>query len=345
MKALVYYGPLDMKVVDWEEPVPEAGEALLKVKAVGICGSDVHGYLGLTGRRIPPMIMGHEVVAEVVQAAEEGLHYQAGDQVFVDPITVCGVCENCQEGHTSICLNKKNIGVLTDNGAFCEYIVMREENLIAMPKGVDAKIGVLAEPFSVALHAVNQLNQKAKKIKYAAVIGAGVIGMCTAAVLKERYPEAEVVVTDVDYKRLNRCKDILGDKIHTADLKELGYDGIRAHYAQNGFDIVMEAVGIEPTVNGALELAKSKGSVVLIGNNQKSIQLTYQQIVTRELQVFGTYGFTHEDLEASIAKFSERNYAEKMVDAVVPLTDAKMYFDKLADKANDLLKVVVEPVR
>lgn len=343
MKALVYYGPCDMKVVDYENPGPKAGEVLLKVKAVGICGSDVHGYLGLTGRRIPPMIMGHEVTAEVVSTTKADSRYQPGDLVFVDPITVCGACENCQEGNTSICLNKQNIGVLSDNGAFCGYIVIREENLIPVPAGIEPKIGVLAEPFSVALHGVNQLPMKIKTIRNAAVIGAGVIGICTAAVLKERYPGIKVVVADVSQKRLDRCSQVLDGGVDTIDLSKNGYDEVRNQYTKSGFDLVMEAVGVEPTVNGALALAKSKGYIVLIGNNQGSIQLAYQQIVTRELQIYGTYGFTHEDLEESMKAFGHRPYAANMIDEVVPLEQAREYFDKLAGKDHDFLKVVVDP--
>ena len=343
MKALVYYGPSDMKLAEYEKPVPKKGEVLLKSKAVGICGSDVHGYLGLTGRRIPPMIMGHEVVALVEETTLENSRYQKGDLVFVDPIITCKTCENCQEGYYSICLNKSNIGVLEVDGAFCEYFIMVEENLIPMPDGVRAEVGVLAEPFSVALHAVKQLTMPAGKVNTIAVIGAGVIGMCTAAVAKDIYRDAKIVIMDVAKKRLDRCHKILGGAVETQDLTAKSYEDIRDAYTSSGFDIVLEAVGVGPTVNGSLTLVKSKGEVVLIGNNQKDINLYYQQIVTRELRVYGTYGFTHRDLEESILKFKDRSYAASMVDKIVPLEEAVSYFDELANPDNDYLKIIVDP--
>lgn len=344
MKALVYKGPCNMSIEQYPEPVLTKGRVLLRSKAVGICGSDVHGYLGITGRRIPPMIMGHEVVAEVVECADLNSRYRPGDLVFVDPIEVCGVCENCRDGYTSICLNKVNIGVLEIDGAFCEYFTMKEDNLIQMPNGVDPEIGVLAEPFSVAFHAASQLTVKQEQVGTIAIIGSGIIGICTAAIMTEKFPNTKVVVMDVMQNRLERCKSILGS-VQIENLSGISYGEIKTKYAPNGFSVVMEAVGIESTVSGALDILKNHGEAVLIGNSQKEIKLHYQQIVTRELRVYGTYGFTHEDLVESVQKFSVRPYAAKMVDKVVSLDEAKDYFDILANKNNTFLKIVVDPTK
>ncbi|MGI6070799.1 MAG: zinc-dependent alcohol dehydrogenase [Blautia sp.] len=342
MKALVYYGPSDMRMIDWKDPKPEDGEVLLKSIAVGICGSDVHGYLGLTGRRIPPMIMGHEVVAEVVENKKQGSRYKKGDLVFVDPISVCKTCENCRNGNTSICLNKKNIGVLDVDGAFCEYFKIKEENLILLPADVPTKVGVLAEPFSVALHGVCQLDEW-QRPESIAVIGAGVIGLSTAAVLHERYPEAVIVLIDLSKKRLERGHEVLGGFLNTESLEDSTYEKMKHKYTSFGFDAVFEAVGVEPAVNGALDLVKSKGTVVLIGNNQKNIHMNYQQIITRELIIKGTYGFTHEDLEESIKAFSRRPYAAAMIDGTISLEQAKTAFDELAENGENYLKLIVDP--
>ena len=155
MKALVYEGPWQMPVRDVAEPQPGANEVVVAVKAVGVCGSDVHGYTGSTGRRIAPMIMGHEFTG-VVSAVGNGVtRSKVGDRVVVQPLTTCGVCANCRAGMSNVCTNRTGLGMMDVDGAWADAVRVPVNQLYTLPPEVSWEQGSLVEPLSVALHAIN----------------------------------------------------------------------------------------------------------------------------------------------------------------------------------------------
>lgn len=159
MKALVYEGPHNMPICDYPMCYPEAGQVKIKVKYCGICGSDLHGYTGASGRKIPPMVMGHEFSGVVTELGEGVTKFKVGDRVSVLPVEYCCECEFCKRGAVNICANRRNLGVLDVDGAFTEYICMNEKFVYALPDSVSDKEGALLEPLSVAHHAVGWHSQ------------------------------------------------------------------------------------------------------------------------------------------------------------------------------------------
>ena len=155
MQALVYHGPKDLRLEEVDDVTPKPGQVKIKVKAIGICGSDVHGFLGLTGRRTPPMIMGHEFSGEVVEVTEGVKNLKVGDRVAPYPVEICGECEFCKQGKTHLCLHKKAYGVLDCNGAMAEYICVPENIAFKLDDSVPYDIGAMIEPMAVANRGVN----------------------------------------------------------------------------------------------------------------------------------------------------------------------------------------------
>ena len=149
MRALRFLAPYKLEVQEMPVPVPKDDECLLKVRACGICGSDPHGYTGKTGRRIPPMTMGHEFAAEVFETGSAVTKFKKGDRVVPQPINFCGHCENCRRGLTMLCLNKKFFGVLDTDGAMAEYVSVPEKLLYRLPEGTSFYHGALVEPYAV----------------------------------------------------------------------------------------------------------------------------------------------------------------------------------------------------
>ena len=175
MKALVYEGPNKLNYTDVPDVSPAKEEVKLRIRACGICGSDVAGYQGLTGRRLEPMIMGHEFCGEVTECAEGVKNLKPGDLVAVYPVNFCGECEMCKKGDVHLCLNKRSYGVLAENGAFAEYLCVPEKCCFPVAEGVSPVIGSLMEPLAVAYRGVGHLGDLTGKSVFLA--GTGTIGL------------------------------------------------------------------------------------------------------------------------------------------------------------------------
>jgi L-iditol 2-dehydrogenase len=210
MKALVYEGPWQLPVRDVSDPQPKPGEVVVEVKAVGVCGSDVHGYTGSTGRRIPPMIMGHEFTG-VVTAVGEGVQDQkVGERVVVQPLTTCGVCANCRAGMTNVCTNRTGLGMWDVDGAWAEAVRVPANQLYSLPSEVSWEQGSLVEPLSVSLHAVNIT--PITLMDTVVILGAGTIGLF--ALLGCRLKGAgNIIVSDLSPRRLAKAKAMGADLI------------------------------------------------------------------------------------------------------------------------------------
>ncbi|MBU4450574.1 MAG: alcohol dehydrogenase catalytic domain-containing protein, partial [Actinobacteria bacterium] len=157
MEALVYESPKNIKIKQVNDPIMHKGELLIKVKATGICGSDVHGYLGITGRRIPPMIMGHEFSGDISKTGEGVTEFSVGDRVTVQPLVFCGDCDYCKQGLTNLCISKKFYGAMDTNGSMAEYICVPQKLIYRLPDSVSYLEGAMIEPLAVAYRAVNQV--------------------------------------------------------------------------------------------------------------------------------------------------------------------------------------------
>lgn len=346
LKALVYHGPNDLRFEDALQPEPSSRKLLVRVRAVGICGSDVHGYMGLTGRRIPPMIMGHEIAGDVVAVGEEVTKFRVGDRVAVDPIICCTQCDFCLSGQTNICKSRRVIGVSmqneTINGAMAEYIAIPEHVAIKIPEELSYEQGALVDPLAVSVHGVRMGGEL--KGKTVAVIGAGQIGLFAMQAAKAFGAKAVTAIDIID-KRLSLAEELGAD--HSINAKILTQDGrdLKESCLQHGgFDVVIEAVGVAITVQQAIYLAKSGGTVVLMGLGQKEVTIDAHHVVENEIILRGTYIFVEKDGVDAIRLLKEGLVdIDKMVDCVEPLEKGPELFATLAKEDGSLFKVLMIP--
>ena len=328
MRALVYQAPWKMTLEQVPAPVAGPGEVVVDVKAVGICGSDVHGYTGSTGRRIPPMIMGHEL-SGVISATGAGVTAaKCGDEVVVTPIfPFNGIGQ------------RKVIGVFDTPGGYAEQVVVHESMLLPKPAHLSWRQAAMCEPLSVVLHAINRT--PIPLMGTVAIVGAGSIGLLT--MMAARLAGAgKIIMTDLIAHRLEMAEELGADV--TINVKEK--DPVKTILdltGGRGVDVTLEAVGLAETVQQAHKITRNGGHVTWIGNNAKMIDLDMQEVVARELTVRGTYGFSSEFPLALDAIASGRINVEPLMEAVAPLEDGLRWIDELAKGKTEMVKVILEP--
>jgi L-iditol 2-dehydrogenase len=338
MKALVYQGPWTMPLEEVPDPQPQADELLIDVRSVGICGSDVHGFIGKTGRRKPPMIMGHEFSGVVRAVGSRVSRFEPEDEVIVSPIQACGECPNCRRGLTNICTQRHVLGV-DIAGAYADSLVVKESMVFAKPAGLDWRNAAMVEPTAVALHAaeITPINL----METVAIVGVGTIGLLT--LLAARLKGAGIViVTDKSEHRLEMARALGADLTIKVD-EEDAVAAVREATDGLGADVTFEAVGYGPTVQQALSITRTGGNVTWIGNSAQMIELNMQEIVTRELTVRGTYGFNTEFARAIQAIASGRMDVASLIEQVSPLSEGPQIVHALAAGELDKVKVILEP--
>ena len=341
MRALVYQGPMTMTVEQVPDPVPGPGQVLVQVKAVGICGSDVHGFIGKTGRRKPPMIMGHEVTGVVVQVGTDVTHFGPGDRVAINPILACGMCRNCRTGRPNICLDRHALGVDLP-GAYADYVQVAERMLWPLPDELSLEAGSLVEPLAVALHAVNLT--PLRLMDTVVIVGTGTIGLLT--LMAARLAGAgTVIVTDKSAHRLNVARRLGADVTINVD-QEQPLPIVQSLTDGAGADAVIEAVGFSATVQQALSLVRPGGHVTWIGNSQPMIEMNMQSVVTREVTVQGAYAF-HDEFPQSLAAIASGriNPLPLIEETVNTLEETLTVIRDLAEGKKDPVKVVFRPDR
>lgn len=338
MKALVYHGPKDLRIDEVSNVTPKAGEVLVKIKACGICGSDVHGYLGITGRRIEPMIMGHEFSGEIVQLGEGVSNtYQLGDRVTVQPVDFCGTCENCTRGFTHMCLNKRFFGVLDVDGAMAEYLSVPEKLLYKLPDNIGFSGGALIEALAVAYCGVKKAGDL--KDKNVLIVGGGTIGQLVLSVVKTMQPKS-IILSDLSEFRLECAKKLGATHVinpQTSDFKEQ----VKACLGET-VDVAVEAVGITATVGQGMSVLKPGGTYIWIGNSSKMIEVNMQDVVTKEYKVYGSYIYTHEQFGETI-DFLANNALDlsTLITKEISVEEGPEMFEELVTAIEKYLKVVI----
>jgi len=328
-----------------EAPAPEIGEGeiLVAVKACGICGSDIHGMDGSSGRRIPPIIMGHEAAGEIAATGPGVSGWKVGDRVTFDSTVYCGECESCQSGQVNLCPNRKVLGVSCGDyrrhGAFAEYVAVPEHIVHALPGGLSYEHAAFAEPVSIALHGVNRLPLRPGDS--AVVVGAGLIGLLVVQALKAK-GAGTVVAVDLDPKRLELSKElgadatVLSGEDTPAQVRELVAN-------PDGADHAVEVVGFGPTLRIAVESVRKGGHVSCIGNLKAEVPLPLQAVVTREISLYGSCASAGEYAEAVEAVASGAIRVAPLISATAPLSEGAGWFERLYRNEEGLMKVILQP--
>jgi L-iditol 2-dehydrogenase len=343
MKALVLKDYRRFAVEDFAVPVLQSDEVLVRVRACGICGSDVHGMDGSSGRRIPPIIMGHEAAGEIAQVGNGVTGWKAGDRVTFDSTVYCGDCWYCRRGKINLCENRRVLGVSCGDyrrhGAFAEYVAVPQRILYRLPDNLSFEQAAMVEAVSVALHAVKRtpLSDAASVV----VVGTGMIGLLVVQVLRVAGCK-QIVAIDLEEGKLQLAKKLGATHTLKADEPDL-LEKIRALTEGRGADAAFEVVGLAPTVKTAIESLRKGGSVTLVGNLKPQVDLPLQAVVTRELTLFGTCGSAGEYPECLDLIASGRINVTEFVSATAPLEEGAHWFERLYAGEKGLMKVLLKP--
>ncbi|MCW5851333.1 MAG: galactitol-1-phosphate 5-dehydrogenase [Anaerolineae bacterium] len=303
MQALVFTAIRKMELQTTPAPrLTAPDDVLVRVRAVGVCGSDLHGYTGQSGRRTPPMIMGHEAAGEVVAIGPAVTNVKPGDQVAIQPVRFCGQCVFCREGKASLCANRQVLGVHpAAGGAYAEWLVWPAGCLFPMPAGMTYEQASFGEPLAVCLHALRLAD--IKPYDSVALVGSGPIGLLTLAILRT-LGLRQVFVSDVSDERLAVARS-LGASVTINPTRDNPRAVVEAHTEGLGADVSIEAVGLGVTAQQAIDVTKNGGTVVWIGNNMREIQIDMQSVVTRELRVQGTYAMNDLDFGRALGMLAD----------------------------------------
>ena len=343
MKALLLSEYKQLRIAELPQPVPGAGEVLLEVAACGICGSDVHGYDGSSGRRIPPIVMGHEAAGTVATVGSGVSGFAAGDRVTFDSTVYCGVCEFCRRGEVNLCENRQVVGVSCGEyrraGAFAEYVTVPARILYKLPAGLSFPEAAMLEAVAVALHAVHLSGSDEGRTGL--VIGAGMIGLLVLQAARVAGCST-LILADVDETRLQLGRELGADTaVNTAEADLLAE---MTRLAQGrGVDVVFEAVGRAETVAAAIDCVRKGGSVVLVGNIAKEVALPLQKVVTRQIRLQGSCASAGEYPEAMALIASGKIQVKPLISAVASLSDGPEWFERLYAREPNLMKVVLDP--
>lgn len=342
MKALRYLGPERLEVQDLPTPIPEKDEVLIRVRACGICGSDVHGYYGLTGRRIPPVTMGHEFCGEVCGLGADAKRFSVGDRVVVQPINFCGECENCKKGLTMLCLNKRFLGVLSENGAMAEYVAAPEKLLYKIPDSCSFYQGALVEPYAVAYGGRLKAGDAAGKTVL--VVGAGTIGLCVVQLIKQMAP-GKLIVSDLSEARLKTALS-MGADVAINSREEDFLEAVARITDGKMVDVSIECVGVQSSANQSIQCLRVGGTAVWLGMSQKEMTINMQDIVCSARRVLGSFNYTHKEFGevAEIVASGQLN-TDKLISKVVSLEEAVEIFPQIHQYPDDYLKVIIDPTR
>jgi threonine dehydrogenase-like Zn-dependent dehydrogenase len=343
MRALVHTAPLQFNLRDVPEPKPDDEEVLVRVKACGICGSDVHGYTGKTGRRIPPIIMGHEAAGVVEAVGRNVQNVTAGERITFDSTVYCNQCSACRQGRVNLCQNRKILGVSTPafrrDGAMAEYVVVPWWITYRLPDAVSFEEAALIEPASVSLHAARITPIDVNDV--VVVVGAGQIGLFAIQAVRVR-GAGTIIALDMREERLALARQLGADVTINPGEADVAAEMRRA-VGRPHADAVLEAVGTEAGVQLAMDLTKLGGHVTLIGNVTPRIQVNLQDIVARELTLRGSCAIAGEYRACLDMMAAGRIQAKPLISRIVPLAEGQAAFDALHRGDAGLMKIVLQP--
>ncbi len=343
MKALMFDAPWVMPLKEVLKPEPRAGEVIVQVAAVGICGSDVHGFTGSTGRRQPGIIMGHEFSGTILEigpdvAGGDQAGWSLGERVVINPLIACLECRACKAGNTHGCANRRGIGWSVDGG-YAEFVRVPLRNLRRLPQSVSDLEGSLIEPLAVAIRAVNRTPFELGAT--VAVVGAGPIGVLAMLALKLK-GAGTVILSDLSDHRLELARSLGADIVVNAKDRD-PVQAVRDATGGDGADAVLEAVGVTPSVRQAIHMTRTGGAITWIGNAAPNVEVPMQEIVTRELRVHGSYGFDLEFDRAIELLAARRLNVTPLIERIAPLEEGEALIAALARNELEAVKVVLQP--
>jgi len=343
MKALLLTEYMHLELTDLAEPSIGPQDVLIRVRSCGICGSDVHGLDGSTGRRIPPLVMGHEAAGTITEVGREVDDWKIGDRVTFDSTISCGDCEFCRRGEINLCDRRQVLGVSCGDyrrhGAFAEYVAVPARILYRLPETLSFDHAAMIEAVSVAVHAVSLTPVTSGDT--AVVVGCGMIGQLTIQAAKVA-GFGTVIGVDVDDDRLSVARAAGADATLNSRTSDVPSE-VRARTGGRGADAVLEAVGSTIPIQTAIASVRKGGTVTLIGNVSPTIELPLQQVVSRQIRLQGSCASAGEYPTCIDLMARGAIRVDSLISACTPLEGAAGWFDRLYRREPNLMKVIVQP--
>jgi L-iditol 2-dehydrogenase len=343
MRALLLTQYRNLELVEMDRPQIGANDVLVRVAACGICGSDVHGYDGSTGRRIPPLVMGHEASGVVEAAGPAVAPHWMGKKVTFDSTISCAQCDACRAGKSNLCRQRRILGVSCDefrqNGAFAEYLAVPHHILYPLPADFPFEHAAFIEPVSVAIHAVDRAQPRPGAA--AVVVGSGMIGLLMIQALRHAGCRPLIAI-DIDPGRLKLARELGA----TSSIDAKHTDPVAAVLEQTagcGAEIAMEVVGNAAATATAIGCVRRGGLVCLVGNVSPEVPLPLQVVVARELTLLGSFASAGEYPRAIELVASGAIRVAPLISAVAPLADGPQWFERLYAAEPGLMKVILKP--
>lgn len=343
MKALLLSEVKKLQVV--EMPMPTCGpmDLLVKVKACGICGSDIHGFDGSSGRRLPPLVMGHEAAGIVQAVGQQVQGFKVGDRVTFDSTVSCGQCHYCRKGSINLCENRQVLGVsckeFRRQGAFAQFVTVPQNIAYHIPDSLPFEHAAMIEAVSIAVHATNRTPRSLGGS--VVVVGAGMIGLLCIQTLKIA-GFSKIIAVDLEDEKLQLAKKL--GATHTINARTEDPVSLTLQWTDGrGADAAMEVVGANKPVSTCFNVVRRGGSVTLVGNLTPNVELPLQTVVTRELSVYGSCASNGEIPQCIDLLASGAIQVAPLITATTDLEHAPEWFDRLYAGEKGAMKVIVTP--
>jgi 2-desacetyl-2-hydroxyethyl bacteriochlorophyllide A dehydrogenase len=329
MKALIYEGPKLMYIREHKKPEPQNDEVLIRIARVGICGSELSGYLGHNSLRKPPLIMGHEFSGTIEQVGHDVTSLKVGDRVTANPLATCGSCRECRNGKSQLCAHRKLIGAHLP-GAFADYVVVLAKNTYVLDDHVTFDEGAFTEPFACAVHICNLL--KLTPNHRMLIIGAGPIGLFVLQAAQV-YGLQDITVIDINEERLEIARALKGITATSLEALSNGLAG--------PFDSAVDAVGLEITRMSCVDSVKPGGSVIFTGLHEESTRLPINYLIRNEINTIGAFAYSQDDFETSLNWISQGKASLNQWITYAPLEEGGACFEKLISNPGKIAKIIL----
>jgi len=343
MKALLLKEYMKLELVEMPEPEIGPHDVLVRVKACGICGSDVHGLDGSTGRRVPPLVMGHEAAGTVAKLGAQVKDLKEGDRVTFDSTVWCGACFYCRRGQVNLCDNRQVLGVSPGeyrrHGAFAEYVAVPRRIVFPLPEGLSFEYAAMTEALSVAVHAVGITPVTLGDT--AVVVGSGMIGLLVIQALK-RAGCGRLIAVDIDEARLKLARELGADDQLNPKTADVAAFAREATWGR-GADIAVEVVGAAEPLATAVKSLRKGGVLTMVGNLSPQVELPLQWVVTREVKLLGSCASSGEYPACLELLARGMIRVDPLISAVAPLEEGAAWFDRLHRREPNLMKVILQP--
>jgi len=331
MKALVYVEAKRLVIRDIDTPVPDEGEVLVQVMAAGICGSDLHGFVGRSAIRFPEMVFGHEFTGIVAGVGDGVSDSCIGERVVVMPLLFCGACGYCQEGHVNMCVNRRLIGAGLGEvvqGGFAEYVSVPRRNTLKLPKDVDYVAGAWTEPLATPVHAMHEIQAVRHLGGSILILGAGCQGNLFVQLARAQ-GYADIIALDVNEDRLNSAR-LMGATVAATGIDKSLRNRITELTSGRGVDLVVDTVGKRELRAQASEILRRRGVIVLVGLSEPELELDAGRFVNSELTMRGSWCYTMSDFALSLDLLQRGVVETAPVTKTATLEEGQKIFERLA---------------